>query len=147
VRDPARDHHFLLVAAAEPAHLGGGARVDAQALHGGVDARQFRAHAQRPPVAQAARHRQRDVFAHGPLAQQCPQAVGRHQHEAGADRVRRVAEFLRAAIDQNLARVGPPHAGEAVEQFLLALAFQRRNPQNFARMQPERDVAQQRSGA
>ena len=70
------------------------------------------------------------------------QPVGRDQHDAGADGVRRVTKDARLAADHDLAGLGPAHTGQAIEQLLLALTLEGRDPENLAEAKHEADATQ-----
>ena len=112
-----------------------------------IDAAPLGAHPDRPPVADAGEARQRDILPNRALLQERQQPVRRHQNDAGADGVRGMAQpqFLAAGEDGAFVRAAT--AGDAVEQFLLPLPFQRRDAQNLARIELERNVVEQRAAA
>ena len=95
-----------------------------------------------PPAAQSAERGQRHVLLHRALRQERHQPVGRDQHEAGADRVGGMPQLEHAPFRPHLSGVGSPHAGDAIEQFLLSLPFQSGDSEHFAAIDPEGDAMQ-----
>ena len=122
-RDPAGDDDLLHVAAAEASHFRGGAGVDLQFPHRRVDPASLLAHRNGAPGAQSAERGQRHVLLHRALRQERHEPVGRDQDEPGADRVGRMAQLEHAPFRSHLSGVGAPHARDAIEQLLLALAL------------------------
>ena len=70
------------------------------------------------------------------------QPVGGDQHQAGADGIRRVPERAPLVADHDLAGLGSAHSGQAVEQLLLALSFQRCDAEHLAEAKRERHAVQ-----
>ena len=103
-----------------------------------------RAEVDRAPAPEAGRRRQRDVLANRALHQQRLGAVGGHVHDTGHDRVGGMAEGHRRAIHEQLSAARTGGAGEDVEQLVLALAFERGDAQDLARVEVERDVLEPR---
>ena len=112
-RDPSRDHHLLLVAAAQPAQFGPRAGVDLQPLDGGGDALALAMGANQAPIRRVADKRQGDVLADRALRQQGLQPIRRDQHEARRDRVAGVAQLQLSAVGHDLSAV----AGGAPPQY------------------------------
>ena len=110
----------------------------------GVDLRRLSPEVDRAPAPEAGRRRQRDVLADRALHQQRLGAVGGHVDDAGQDRVGRVAEGHRRAIHEQLSAARTGGAGEDVEQLVLALALERGDAQDLARIEVERDVLEPR---
>ena len=54
----------------------------------------------------------------------------------------RVSEAARVPLNQDLSALGASNARKAVEQFLLTLTFERRDPQNLTAPHLQRNVAQ-----
>ena len=95
-----------------------------------------------PQAAQSAERGQRHVLLHGALRQERDQPIGRNQDEAGADRVGGMPQFEHAPFRSHLSSVGAPHACDAIEQFLLSLAFQGGDSEHFAAIDSEGDALQ-----
>ncbi len=72
--------------------------------------------------------------------QQRLQSIRGNQHKPARDGVSGMTKRQRFAASENLAAVETAHAGDAIEQFLLTLALQSRDAENFAPPQTERDV-------
>ncbi len=144
VRQPTRDHHLLLIAAAEPTQFRFRTRVDpesggpppppARARCAGVSAPISR----RGETPGERRSRESIAVAAAPAidsrgpAREAPPAM------ASAGMTKRQRLCTPAKISP-LSRNGT-HAGDAIEQFLLTLALQSRDAENFAPPQTERDV-------
>src|SRR5581483_599216 len=90
-REPARDRDLLLVAAREALHLPGRADVDLQRADRVANAPRLVAHVDRAPAPKAVVARRSDVLAHRPLRQERLEPVGGNEHDAGANRVVRMA--------------------------------------------------------
>ena len=112
--------------------------------HRGVDLRRLSPEVDRAPAPEPGRRRQRDVLADRALHQQRLGAVGGHVHDTGQDRVGGVAEGHRRAIHEQLSAARTGGAGEDVEQLVLALALERGDAQDLARIEVERDVLEPR---
>src|SRR6516162_7135243 len=145
--EPPRDHYLLLVAAAQPAQFRPRTAVDLKASDRGFYAHSLRAKPDRTPIPNAAEGRQGDIFWNRPLLQEGQQSVRRHEHDTGRYGVRWVAEPQFFAVREDGAFVVAATAGDAIEQFLLPLALQRRHPQNLTRIEFERNVVDQRTAA
>src|SRR5439155_24856695 len=130
------------VAAGQPANLGLHARVDLQPLDRLLDLALLAPGIDRTPSREAADEGQRDVLPHGSLTEESLQPVGRDEHHSGAYRVGRVTKSARLAADHDLAGLRPAHPGQAVEQLLLALTFERGDTEHRAEAQRECDVVQ-----
>ena len=130
--NPSCDHHFLLVAAAQPAQFRASAGVDLQPLDGGSDAPALARPANEAPIRWVADKRQGDVLADRALWQEGQKPVRGDQHKARRDRVAWVVQLQIAALGQDLSPVGAAHPRNAVEQLLLPLALKRRNAKNLS---------------
>ena len=76
------------------------------------------------------------------LRQQRLQPVGRHEDDAGADRVVGMARTQRLPLDEDVAAGLALLAGEHVEELVLALRLERRDPEDLARPERERHVGE-----
>ena len=144
---PARDHHLLLIATAQALQRRLGTGVDLQSANRLLDALSLGAHVNQTPMAQATIGRQRHILADRALRQHRLLPVGGHQNQACADRVGGMSEILRTATHDDLAAIALANAGDAIEQFLLALPFQGRDAEYLAGVQGERDVVEQTAAA
>ena len=138
--DPSCDHHFLLVAAAQPAQFGPRPGVDLQPLDGGGDALALAMATNEAPIRRVADQRQGDVLPDRALRQEGQKPIRRHQHEARRDRVARVVQLQLSAAGDDLSAVVAVHPRNTVEQFLLPLPLERRNTENLSRPKAEGDV-------
>ena len=142
--EPARDHDFLLVAAAQSAQLRTCAGIDLKAFGRGIYARslscafQSAPNSKRPPKAGNAMFSRNRT-----LLQERQQPVGRHEDDAFSNCVRRMPEFQFLAMGEDGALIVAAIAGDAVEQFLLPLALQRRHAKDLAGIEFERNVVEQ----
>ena len=142
---PPGDRDLLLVAAGQAADFGRGPRVD---LEGGdrlVHLAPLDADVDQAPCVDRGRERQGDVLANGTLHEQRLRAVRGDIDETLPDRVRRVAERDRRAVDEELAAAGALGSRQYVEQFVLSLSLERHEAEHLARVQVERDVGELRS--
>ena len=141
-RHPSRDHHLLLVAAAEPAHFRSRAGVDLQPLDGGGDAFALAAGRDEAPIDRVADKRQSHVLADRALRQESLKAVRRDEHEAGRDCIARVVQLQLSAARQDLPAALAAHPGNAIEQLPLPLSFKRRNAENLSGPKAEGYIAE-----
>ena len=122
-----------------------GTRVDLQRLDRVAHAAALVAHVDRPPAAEAVVTRRRDVLAHRPLRQERVQPVGRNEDDARRGS-RRTGGGPSAASRRRASR--PPSAcrspASTVEQLVLALALERRDAEDLAGAQRERDAVRGR---
>ena len=145
--DPARDRHFLLVAARQPADLALGPRVDLQSLDGADNPAPLFSAVDDAPAAQSGQERQGDVLADRSLHEKRLGPVGGDVDDPLADRVGRVAERDRDAVDEQLPAARARGAGEGVEELVLALPLEGDDAQNLARVEVEREILEPCAGA
>ena len=89
--------------------------------------------------------RQRDVLGDRALHQERLGAIRGHVHDAGADRVGRMAKCRRRAVEeQTHRRSGGSEPDKDVEELVLALTFEGDNPKHFARVELERNIIELR---
>ena len=147
VREPSRDHHLLLIAAAEPPQFRFRARVDPELAHRRRHAFALAAQGIGPHL-EISRNAGRATFSR--IERCCISACNRFAGTSTSPAAMASAGWRNVnalAAGENLAAVKTADARDAVEQFLLTLALQGGDAQNFARPQTERDIVEQRAAA
>ena len=139
-RNPSRDHHLLLVTAAQSAQLGLRSGVDLQSLDSIGNALTFRSGVDEAPIRRVAYKRQSHVLADRALRQKRLQSIRRDEHKACSDCIARMIELQLTAVDRDLSAVVTGHSSNAVEQFLLPLTFEHCDPENLSGPQAEGHV-------
>ena len=129
--NPAGDHHFLLVAAAEPSQFGARAGVDLQTPYRSGDAPALARRTNQAPVRRVANKRQGDVLPDRTLRQEGLKPIRRDQHKAGCDRVAGMMQSEFSAMSRDLTAVMAAHPRNTVEQFLLPLTLERCDTENL----------------
>jgi hypothetical protein len=72
------------------------------------------------------------ILADRALLQQSLKPIGRDEHQACSYSIGRVAQLQPLPLRQDRTAIVAAHAGDAIEQFLLALALECRNAEHFA---------------
>ena len=126
--DPSRNDHLLLIAAAQPPQFGARAGVNLQPLDGDADALTFVFAANEPPIAWIADKRQGDILADRALREEGLKPVRRNQDKARRDRVAWMIKLQLSAASYDLSAFRAAHACDAIEQLLLPLPLERRDP-------------------
>src|SRR6516165_95815 len=130
---------LLLVAAAQAPDLALRARIDGQARDGLGGPPALCTRIDRTPIPGSAIKRQGDVFPHRSLRKQRVRAIGWHEHDPGADRIVRRARNEVLPGNRDPAAVPAAVPGQALEEDVLSLTFERRNAEDLARVECERD--------
>jgi hypothetical protein len=113
----------------------------------GFYALSLRTNPDRTPIPNAAEGRQGNIFLNRPLLKESQQSVCRHEHDTGRYGIRWVAEPQFFAVREDGAFVEAATAGDAIKEFLLPLALQRRHSQNLTRIEFERNIVDRRTAA
>ena len=132
--EPARDHNLLLIAAAQPADFRSRARIDLQPRDRGFDAGPLRPHPDRPPVRMS-RNAGKATFSR---IDRCCRSANKRLAGTRTTPARWRRRDGEVSVPCHARRSIPRRsgdAGDAVEQLLLALSFQRRDPQHLAGME------------